>query len=427
MRRFLSSLLLSLSLAGPCWAAASRNFDATNDDISVSNLPTGSAQTFSAWAEPDTVGEGSAGRIFRHAAGSDADSLWQLLILGTAGQERFRFIAPFTTTQGQWDTPNGSATLLAWQCVQVTWSGTATTTDPVIYINGTSQSLTEVATPAGTFDSGTNTMTIGDDTSDTRTWDGGLAYLNSYSRVLTTVELADACKNPLRTYAANLMLGMLGDSPEVDYSGNGLTGTVNGATASADGPPVFLTSPLSSWRHFWRSFAAWLIPEVYADSIVWCDPLDATVPNRVTRYHPNEDQFKSGAFADPNTLIYSDPISNSPRPWDGVTPPGSFTSWKCDGSDVVAMTQAEQDAINAPAVAEAALQASYDAEVTGNDLCTATLAEIDSRINATRDSLNAEIAGVGNLAQARTVMTSMNNTYAAAFKKVARCVKARLR
>ena len=100
---------------------------------------------------------------------------------------------------------------------------------------------------------------------------------------------------------------------------------------------------------------------------------------------------------------------------------------KISGGVVVEMSQAEKDAIDAPAVAAAALQASYDTEISSNDLCDATLDELVTRINAERDTIQTAIDGTTNIASARTAMTSMNTRYAAAFRKVAKCLKARLR
>lgn len=151
---------------------------------------------------------------------------------------------------------------------------------------------------------------------------------------------------------------------------------------------------------------------VWADDIVVCDPADALVPNRVVKYLRSEDAFKSGAVNDPNALIYSLPASPV-RPWNGVTPGGEARYWKCAASDVVAMSQAEKDALDAPDVAAAALAQSYMTEITGNTLCEATLTQIDTAIDGLVDP-------VSNLAEAKTAMK-------VALKKVSRCVRARAR
>ena len=150
------------------------------------------------------------------------------------------------------------------------------------------------------------------------------------------------------------------------------------------------------------------------------------VPGRVTSYERSTDPQKSGAVNDPNSLIWTVPMS-SVNPWDGIVPNAPQAYWKVVDGAVVEMIPAEKTAVDAPAVAAAAAQAAYDAEVTGNDWCTATLDELNTRINAVRDSLNADIADTTNVATAREAMTAMNTTYAAGFRKLARCLKARLR
>lgn len=222
----------------------------------------------------------------------------------------------------------------------------------------------------------------------------------------------------------------------VDISGGGnTTCTDSGGAVSTAGPPVYITTPLATLRTYWNAFLAWAIPNVYADDIILCDPTDPTVPNRVTSYSRSDDPFKSGAATNPNSLIWSLPAS-SVNPWDGVVPSGSQSYWKCANTDgdaefdsVVAMTQAEKDAADAPAVAAAALQASYETEITGNDLCTATLAEITSRIDATVSTLQSQLAAApNNVAGIKShLSTQLYPTLGAAFKKLGKCVKARLR
>ena len=119
--------------------------------------------------------------------------------------------------------------------------------------------------------------------------------------------------------------------------------------------------------------------------------------------------------------------SEVPSTTPGVLTDVCFTTF--DPVPIITVNALETEYVNhlQREQADQQLQTDFETEIAANDLCTATLAEIDSRIDTTRDALNTDISAIGNLAQARTVMTSMNNTYAAAFKKVARCLKARLR
>lgn len=97
------------------------------------------------------------------------------------------------------------------------------------------------------------------------------------------------------------------------------------------------------------------------------------------------------------------------------------------GTTVVEMTPAEQDAVDAPAVAAAALQATYDSEIASNDLCDATLAQVVSRIDSEKTTLDTGITGITNIASAKTVLLDLNSRYALALKKLATCLRARAR
>ena len=163
----------------------------------------------------------------------------------------------------------------------------------------------------------------------------------------------------------------------------------------------------------------WLMPLAWADDVVVCDPSDALVPNRVVAYERSTDPAKTGAANNANAMIWSLPAS-SVRPWDGIAPPVASRYWTCvdtnaDGmlDDVVSMRPGEIDAVEAPALAAATVQQGYTDEVTGNTLCTATLTEIDSRIDAL-------INPVSTLAEAKTALK-------VALKRMARCVRARAR
>ena len=73
----------------------------------------------------------------------------------------------------------------------------------------------------------------------------------------------------------------------------------------------------------------------------------------------------------------------------------------------------EDAARQAAATAEAQRQAAFETEVATNSVCTATLSEIDSRLDTLIDP-------VGNFAEVKTAMKI-------ALKRIARCVRARAR
>ena len=419
MRHLLLSLLLSLTLSLPCWAGASRDFDGAGDFLTVTSnagLKVGDGDlTIMFWMNPDSF-TASYNCVFDKGT-TDITREYSFFIDSTT----VGFISlGHNNLGGAGLTFSPAVATGAWQHIAILRSGSAVT----IYCNLTSCSTTTLSS-TGTND---QNLVIGKNTSGGGSdWDGKLAHLSVYDRALSFVEITEEKSHPgtIRS-GLQLYLPIFGsDSPELDLSGKANTGAVTNAVSSAEGPPIFLTSP-QAWRHWFDRVLDWLVPSVFADDIVLCNPTDPTVPGRVSSYQRSADPFKSGATTNPNSLIWSLPASTV-NPWDGVVPAAPQAYWKCSGSTVVEMSQAEKDALDAPALAEQARQQAFTDEQATNDLCTATLAELTDRINTFRDSVNTDIAAAANVAQLKTVMTTMNTTYAGAMKKIARCVRARSR
>ena len=120
------------------------DFDGNNDVIDVKAgaslddvfLISGGG-TYEAWIYPRSVG----GDIVRPrtSVGGRLDSF---------SSNKLRFIAAFTTS-GDWRTPNNSLTLNAWNHVVIVYDGSSVNNDPVFYINGISQVVTEQTAPVG--------------------------------------------------------------------------------------------------------------------------------------------------------------------------------------------------------------------------------------------------------------------------------------
>ena len=166
-----------------------------------------------------------------------------------------------------------------------------------------------------------------------------------------------------------------------------------------------------------------------------CDPTDPLVPGRVLSYQRSADPVKSGATANPNSLIWSLPAS-SINPWDGVVPGGSPTYWKCSGASVVEMSQAEKDAVDAPALVEAQRQAAFETEIVSNTFCDGALVDVKAAVDAQIDSWvtarQAEINATTNFATLKAALRdqtipAIGNAMKTGLKKIVGCVRARAR
>jgi len=80
---------------------------------------------------------------------------------GTAGH--LLYYHAFSGTDGKWRLGANSVTVGSWAHVVIAYDRTSTSNDPVIYVNGSSQTVTELSAPTGTADSETNDLAIGYD------------------------------------------------------------------------------------------------------------------------------------------------------------------------------------------------------------------------------------------------------------------------
>jgi hypothetical protein len=153
-----------------------QDFDAANDNIQAGSDATVddifvAGGTVSAWIYPTGIGENSEGRVAdKSNSNANGGGGWGF---ATYTNNVMTFRKGFATTHGAWRTPDGSITLNAWNHVAVIYThGVAN--DPVIYINGVSQGITEFSTPAGAAQSdAARTMTLGNLAgAQSRTFDG---------------------------------------------------------------------------------------------------------------------------------------------------------------------------------------------------------------------------------------------------------------
>jgi hypothetical protein len=186
---------------GPTWTsghlAGGLDFDGSNDkidvgaDASLDNLFAGGA-TLSAWIKPGGWGEGDFGRIADKAdnLGSNRNG-WAFEL--HAAQRALMFQYGFSADIGNWYTPVDSISLDSWHHVAVVYDNSASTNDPVIYIDGMAQTLVESDTPAGTPSSdATINLTLGNYALDTsRTFEGVLDDIRIYDLMLDAANIAE--------------------------------------------------------------------------------------------------------------------------------------------------------------------------------------------------------------------------------------------
>ncbi|TWU56569.1 Cadherin domain protein [Rubripirellula tenax] len=155
----------------------SRSFDGVNDVVNLGssaafdNLFAGGA-TVSAWINPSGWGENGYGRIFdKSNTVSPTTSGWDLS-LDSANQSLI-FEHGFSGGIGRWRVTPNSIQLNQWQSVSVTFDSSSSANNPIIYINGIQQTVTENVAPVGTSgnDAAFNLL-VGNQAANNRTFEG---------------------------------------------------------------------------------------------------------------------------------------------------------------------------------------------------------------------------------------------------------------
>jgi len=133
------------------------DFDGADDYVDVGSdvsLDDITNLTVDAWIYLEGWGQSNYGRVLQKSTVADILSGWGIWVDGSAGN--INFLRGWTTTYGQWLTPSGSLSLDNWYHVVVVYKSSSVSNDPIVYINGISQTITEFSAPAGAFESDNN-------------------------------------------------------------------------------------------------------------------------------------------------------------------------------------------------------------------------------------------------------------------------------
>ena len=240
----------------------SRSFDAIDDVIncgSATILDDLGPLTIAAWINPLSAGEGNFGCVCMKGDHTDSSgSKYYMAFDGAVGQTRLLFWITKTSPGDQLQrTSNSNVATGVWTFASTTWDGSNDFNNIHIYYN-----LSEV-----TYLSGTNATSIPSDSSlslgignDTgtgiQTFDGSIAYVQLWNRVLSVNEMAQAMRFPGSiTKGLVGFWPLLGVSPEGDYSGNKNSGTVTGALVGTTNPPINRMFGAKRSRLWYSSFS----------------------------------------------------------------------------------------------------------------------------------------------------------------------------
>ena len=184
----------------------------------------------------------------------------------------------------------------------------------------------------------------------------------------------------------------------------------------------------------------WASP-AFANDVIGCDPTHPIILNAVTRFEKAVDFPETPGFLvwiAPNNAMSAEKQTamNVLRGQIDSLSVIPHRYWLCtdtnpvDGvlESVTEMNQAQKDAMDAPDVAESQRQMVFESEVTTNDLCTAILSEIESRIDTEVAALQAQLDATTTAAEVKAhLRNQLYPKLGAVFKKIAKCIRARAR
>ena len=158
-------------------------FDGDNDMFTITqdadiNGLFASGGTESFWIFPNSVGEGTWGRIL------DASTGHMVFIGQASGSACKLFFYHDWSTDGNWNTSSTDIALGAWNHIVITYNGSSDSNEPVIYVNGSSKAVTEGQSPAGSIDNDDADKIIGNKADGSRTFDGYISECAMWKTVL---------------------------------------------------------------------------------------------------------------------------------------------------------------------------------------------------------------------------------------------------
>jgi hypothetical protein len=221
-------------------SAAHVNF-ATNNNAAIVGL---TQKTILVWFTPVNSTNGSTLCTLVQQAGPGTNEYWYIIYNSGGNSGRLTFTSTWSTTIGTWRPTSATTTTNVSNHFAVTYDAGSTSNDPVLYLNGSSVSVTEDTAPSGTWRSGTNSeIYVGTFLASTPSCTThSLCY---YNRILSASEIADAYASKLAiptrrglVFAPQLwQRGEVGEGGTLTSS-HTIADAVSGALGTPSGSPL---------------------------------------------------------------------------------------------------------------------------------------------------------------------------------------------
>ena len=153
-------------------------------DSDIDNVWDGDGGTLSVWLHLDSYGEGNFGRIVSKAPEIGSDGWAFFSDADSPGKVRF---LAYGSTNGNWETASDSILTGQWYHVCLMWDSTSVD-PPVIFLDGVDVTVTELSPVTALADDSGYDLRIGNRGNESRTFDGRIADLRLYDRLLSGEE-----------------------------------------------------------------------------------------------------------------------------------------------------------------------------------------------------------------------------------------------
>lgn len=207
----------------------SLSFDGINDSVTIATVTLSNTMTIAGWFNVAAA----SGAVWTHGTygtfGGHGGMHWQ-----TATKLRLQYDR--SPTGGVWDMTTGfsAATGPKWFGVSYDWGSTANHPTLVVYESSLSvltngSGLTQVFVPSGSFSGDGGTFYIGNRAAGDMPFNGKQQEFAAWNRALSAAELTMVFTHGVQAMAGAYLYFPMDLGNASDYSGNGRTGTVNGA------------------------------------------------------------------------------------------------------------------------------------------------------------------------------------------------------
>ncbi len=156
-----------------------------SDDSAIQNIfDSGGSVEIYIYISSD--GENSQGIII-------GKGVWYLRTVGQAASKvKLEFIHEWSGNDGTWITTATEVDLDTWTHIVLTYDSGSTANNPILYVAGSSVTLTESVTPTNTRDTDVGSdLVIGNRAADDRTLDGKLAEARLHTRIIGATEASN--------------------------------------------------------------------------------------------------------------------------------------------------------------------------------------------------------------------------------------------